>query len=376
VATALALGALLFGAGQPTFGDDSQQVLSIDHLVPHVSSVPAMAGQTASLYLRERVQVGTVVRSRSFEDRVVLFVHGAGTPAEVAFDVAYADYSWMAFLAQAGYDVFSVDMTGYGRSSRPAPMDDACNLAPQQQMKLVPAVIPDQCSASYPHQMTTLQSDWDDIGAAVEFVRDLRHVERVNLVAWSLGGPRAGGFAAHNPDRVRKLVLLAPVYRPEAPTNPPDQVPADGAAMDTQSHDEFIVDWDRQVGCAGQYDPAVAESIWSSMLESDDVGSTWGAGVRRAPLVTNWGWNRAAARGLRIPTLIVSGEHDKQVNPDSVRQLWADLGSTQKAFIDLACSSHNAMWETNHQVLFEASLDWLNDSSVDGVQNGMLRLGD
>jgi pimeloyl-ACP methyl ester carboxylesterase len=47
---------------------------------------------------------------------VVLFVHGAGTPAEVSFDVPYKDYSWMAYLAQAGYDVFSVDMTGYGRS--------------------------------------------------------------------------------------------------------------------------------------------------------------------------------------------------------------------------------------------------------------------
>ena len=59
----------------------------------------------------------------------MLFVHGAGTPAEVAFDVPYQDYSWMAYLARAGFDVFSVDMTGYGRSTRPAPMNDPCNLA-------------------------------------------------------------------------------------------------------------------------------------------------------------------------------------------------------------------------------------------------------
>jgi tRNA 2-selenouridine synthase len=35
-------------------------------------------------------------------DKVVLFVHGGGTPGAVAFDVPYQDYSWMAFLAAAG----------------------------------------------------------------------------------------------------------------------------------------------------------------------------------------------------------------------------------------------------------------------------------
>jgi esterase/lipase len=73
---------------------------------------------------------------------------------------------------------------------------------------------------------------------------------------------------------------------------------------------------------------------------------------------------------------MLSGEHDKQVNPESVRQLWQDLGSTQKVFVDLACSSHNAMWERQHVVLFQATVDWLNGSSVNGVDNGTLRLGD
>ena len=58
-----------------------------------------------------------------------IFVHGAGTPAEVAFDVPQPDYSWMAYLARAGFDVFAMDTTGYGRSIRPAAMNDPCNLA-------------------------------------------------------------------------------------------------------------------------------------------------------------------------------------------------------------------------------------------------------
>ena len=47
----------------------------------------------------------------------------------------------------------------------------------------------------------------------------------------------------------------------------------------------------------------------------------------------------------------------------------------EKAFIDLACSSHNAMWEKNHNLLFKASLEWLSLGSVNGTQEGMLRLG-
>jgi hypothetical protein len=55
--------------------------------------------------------------------------------------------------------------------------------------------------------------------------------------------------------------------------------------------------------------------------------------------------------------------------------LYADLGSTQKVFVDLACSSHNAMWERNHLVLFRASLEWLSKGTVNGNEQGSLRLG-
>ena len=58
-----------------------------------------------------------------------------------ALDVPYGDYSWMAHLANAGFDVFSMDMEGYGRSTRPTVMNDPCNLSHDQQLLFVPAVI-------------------------------------------------------------------------------------------------------------------------------------------------------------------------------------------------------------------------------------------
>ena len=356
--------------GLPLAADDSSRLLTIDHFVRAKSTVPAIAGQLTQIYVRERVMAGVVARGTVAPDRVVLFVHGAGTPAEVAFDVDYDDYSWMAFLARAGFDVFSVDMSGYGRSTRPAPMNDPCNLARDRQAGFTTA----PCVPSYPHATTTIGSDWNDVGAAVDYIRAMRRVERVSLVAWSLGGPRSGGYAAQNPQKVNRLVLLAPGYRRDMPADAP-KTQAEGPAFNTQSRAEFDANWDRQVGCPAQYEPAAAESVWSSMLASDPVGATWGPGVRRAPQTTTWGWNQAVVGKTMTPTLMVAGVHDKQVPPDRVRELYMDLGAKQKVFVDLACSSHNAMWEKNHLLLFRASLEWLEKGPVNGAQDGMLRLG-
>jgi len=351
--------------------DDGERVLTLDHFVRVRSTVPAISGQDAQIYVRERVQAGRALRGGSFANRVVLFVHGAGTPSEVAFDVPYRDYSLMAFLARAGLDVFGMDTTGYGRSTRPSAMGDPCNLAKDRQAPFVAA----PCTPSYSHQLTTIASDWNDIGAVVDYVRTLRRVDRVSLVAWSLGGPRAGGYAVQHPDLVERLVLLAPAYNKSASSDPPAKLPPDGVPMNTQSREEFYANWDRQVGCTEQYDPAAADAVWSAMLESDPLGATWGPGVRRAPATTVWGWNAAMSAKAKMPSLLVAGAHDKQVVPERVRELYADIGSSGKVFVDLACASHNAIWEKNHLLLFKASLEWLTTGTVNGVKDGEVKLG-
>jgi pimeloyl-ACP methyl ester carboxylesterase len=112
------------------------------------------------------------------------------------------------------------------------------------------------------------------------------------------------------------------------------------------------------------------------MQASDPVGATWGPGVRRASNSRRVpGWDAAAVANLKAPTLLVSGVHDKQVDPASVRQLYATIGATDKVFIDLGCASHNAMWEKPHLLLFDASRQWLAGGSVNGTKSGTLRLG-
>src|SRR4051794_898848 len=150
IARALVLGMSIIGCLP---AEPATDLIRTDHFVTVNSIAPALKGKTAKIYVREVARPGAAQSSTS---QVVLFVHGAGTPAEVAFDVPYKDYSWMAFLARAGYDVFAMDMTGYGKSSRPEPMNNPCNLTAQQQAQFVPSVIPAPCAAIYKDSVTTI----------------------------------------------------------------------------------------------------------------------------------------------------------------------------------------------------------------------------
>ncbi len=121
-----------------------------------------------------------------------------------------------------------------------------------------------------------------------------------------------------------------------------------------------------------------SRAIWSELVASDSVGKTWGTGVRRAPNVPSWGFNKEVVAKMTTPYLMISGENDKQVNPATVRQLYADLGSTDKVFIDLACSSHNAMWEKKPSVaVVRLGVAGLADhrGKVGGMSQGQIKLG-
>src|SRR2546421_12863287 len=57
-------------------------------------------------------------------ERTVIYVHGATYPSETAFDLKLDGLSWMEYIAQRGYDVYLLDLRGYGKSVRPPEMAD------------------------------------------------------------------------------------------------------------------------------------------------------------------------------------------------------------------------------------------------------------
>jgi pimeloyl-ACP methyl ester carboxylesterase len=353
---------------------DPGNIQTIDYMVPHISTVPANSGKRVELFVREKV------RGRNRGNRsVVLMIHGATTSVVPAFDLQFENYSWMEYLATAGFDVFAMDQTGYGLSPRPM-MDDPCNtLSSEQQSYLLPKPLAQPCSPAYPFQLTTIQSDWDEIDTVVEYLRRFRNVDKVSLVAWSRGGPRAGGYAALYPDKVERLFLLAPGYIRLSPSNPPGVMPQPGVPSNVLGSAAFHDDWDTQVKCENQFTPKIRGAVTSTMLDFDPLGSTWGAGgTRRAPNwnspgpgFNSWGWNAALASQVRVPTLLIRGDVDTKVPAVQVSDLYGDLvAAPQKVFVHVACASHYLIWENQHMSLLQASEEWLRSGTFAGQTNG------
>jgi len=177
--------ALLLGHAfaQPAAADEGTHLIRLDHYVGVRSTVPAIAGQVAPIYVREVVRADTALRNESLANRVVLFVHGAGTPAEVSFDVPYQDYSWMEYLARAGFDVWLVDLRGRpGTTAR---------------------------SGSSVHDYDIDDLVRFDVDTLISYVLAETHAKDVAWVGHSLGGGVAMQFFYQFPQRVERLVLIS-----------------------------------------------------------------------------------------------------------------------------------------------------------------------
>lgn len=374
-AAALAAAAALTARPSPADSD----FVTIDRFVPHVSTVPANAGRRVGLFVHEKLsrQTAEALAAGEASAGAVLFVHGNSVPSVPDFDLPYDDYSWMAALAEAGFDTFAVDLTGYGHSPRPA-MDDPCNLDKQDQATVTPNPLAGPCEPSYPHRLTSFETDWDEIDSVVEHIRALRGVDRVHLIGWSMGGPRAGGYAARHPEKVARLVLYAPGYFPGSPSDRPDAFPPAGVPMSLQTREGLMQNrWQSQVACEDQVDPGIRDVIWRTIMSYDSFGSVWGPpeGVMRVRTFAQYGWNEEAAARVTAPTLILVGEQDGLL--PSAEALYADLtGAESKVLVKMACATHFALWETpQHEFMHRASLEWLRDGVLRGRREGVMSVG-
>ena len=349
----------------------ADNVLRVDHFVPHISTVPVNAGAPVGLYVRERVlaSVARDAATRKQTAPVVLFVHGGFSPSAVAYDLDYKDYSWMAHLARAGFDVFAMTHTAYGASPKPV-MDDPCNVDPKQQALLIPHVLKAPCAPRYPFKLVSSQTEWDEVEAVANYLMRLRGVKKISMVGWSTGTPRIGGYAAKNPDKVERIVFLAPAPF-FADDKPPATFPEPGAPVILQTRERLEKErWLADVKCDGQIDDdSVRDVMWRELMKEEGVGATWvPGGLMRAPNRMNYGWRENVPK-IQAPTLIVLGEFD---NFERRQDSWKALTVKDKLFVKVACGSHYLQYEKNRKALHAATLEWLRRGTVNGQRSGSL----
>jgi pimeloyl-ACP methyl ester carboxylesterase len=363
---------------------EPSNIVTIDHAVPHTSTVAANAGQTVNLFVRERVRDDVADRPRE----AVLMIHGRSIPMLAAAELRYRDYDWALSLARSGgLDVFMLDFQGSGRSPRPM-MDDPCNAPTAQQGILIPNPLAATCPHSYPATLNTSTSDLDELDTVIEYIRKLRGVEKVHLIGWSAGSFRIGPYAARHPEKVASLLFLSPIFNANfrGPPAIADPTPMTlGTRADVFAGDGKTLGWDVEVKCENQREPGIQDVVWAAIMENDDIGRTWGPppadapsgstpeGVMRIRSSVNAVrvWNSDVAVQITVPTLIIRGEFDTgQGALQQVAELYNLIQNDNKLRFTVQCAGHYMPWEKQRHLLQEISRQWIRDGRVSGFDHG------
>ncbi|RAS25893.1 alpha-beta hydrolase superfamily lysophospholipase [Paraburkholderia bryophila] len=299
------------------------------------------------LHIRNKRAAG---KSGFGEARTVLLMHGATYGSGSLYDTAIGGYSFMDYLACAGFDVYAVDARGYGESTRP------------QQMNL-------PSSQSEPIGRT--ESGIRDFTTAVNFVLRTSGIARLNVIGMSWGGSVTGAFTARNGHKVRKLGLVAPQWISDRPI-PLDAGGSLGGYRVVRAADAR----ERWVGAAPEWkrDTLIPEGGFTAWLNNtlrsepddelrknqsiravngpvQDIREFWAAGK---PFYD--------PGQIEVPVLLIHGEWDIDVPLALMQDYFVHLtGSPNKRWLELGEATHMLMLEKNRVQAYDALAGFLSE---------------
>jgi pimeloyl-ACP methyl ester carboxylesterase len=300
--------------------------------------------QDAGIQLHLR-HVQPASRGKYFPGRIVLFVHGATFPSTVAFDFDLPGGSWMRQLAAQGLDVYALDIRGYGGSTRPRALDE-----------------PPEANAPF---ATTAEAT-RDIAAAVDHILEQGKAPSLNLVGWSWGTTTTASFAASQPAKIRRLVLVSPVWLPMQP-------PKYQGAWRASTHDSaraFMTAGIPADRVAQISPPEQFERWWKETLATDPQGAEHAPPILRSPngvmkdFNEIWGAGRPAydPAAIRAPTLLVVGEWDVVTPPAMAIALYPRLsGAADRRLVLMSEATHFMALETHRARLFRAVQEFIQE---------------
>jgi pimeloyl-ACP methyl ester carboxylesterase len=288
----------------------------------------------------------------SSPDKILLFVHGATYPAETAFDLPIEGVSMMDLIAARGYDVYLVDVRGYGHSTRPAEMSQP----PEANKPIVSTKV-----AAH------------DLGAAVDYILKKRKVSKIDVMGWSWGTSIAGLYTSEHNDKVNRLVLYAPQWiRNEPPAPAAANAPPLGAYR-LVSKESAKARWLKGVAADKQADlipPGVFDAWANATWATDPEASKQNPPMLRAPngvmedSLSTWGAGKALydPGKITVPTLLLHAEWDADLPSYQAQGYFAQLKNTPyKRLIELSEGTHTVMMEKNRMQFFHELMGFLDE---------------
>jgi len=251
---------------------------------------------------------------RKFKDTpknkpVLILVHGSSLCALPSYDLRVpgreSEYSMMDICAERGFDVWTIDHEGYGKSSRTA-----------SNSNIAMAV--------------------DDIGAMLPILKQETGQTQYNFYGQSSGALRAASFAQAYPQHVSRLVLDAFVWTGEG--SPTLAKRREGLAEYRASNTRKL-ERKNLVGIfsrdmSGTAEDIVAETVADSQLSyGDSVPSGTFVDMCSALPVVD-------PEKLPFPVLILRGAHDGIATLDDLLKFFAKLPNDDKQFTVMAGAAH------------------------------------
>ncbi len=279
--------------------------------------------------------------------RTVLFVHGATFPASSTFGVSLPrGGSWSGFVATRGFDVYSLDIRGYGGSTRPASMSQP------------PGANPPFADA---------KDAVRDISAAVDYILAQPGARKPTLIGWSWGTTTTAAYAAEHPGKIERLVLVAPVWLGVKPQ------PYQGAyrVSTYESARAFAVR-----GMPAKFIDAISpqenfDAWWKATLATDPEGARRSPPVVRSPNGVMRDFDESWAAGkptydpakIRAPTLLLVGDWDAITPPAMAQGLYEQLtNAVERRLVRFSEATHFMIIEKHRLRLFNEVQNFLDQA--------------
>jgi pimeloyl-ACP methyl ester carboxylesterase len=259
---------------------------------------------------------------------VILFVHGSSMASQPTFDLQVpgrAESSAMDYFVRRGFDCWSVDMEGYGRSTK-----DRDNNAP-------------------------IAQGADDCFTAATYIQKLRGKKPMHVYGISSGALRAALFAQRHPELVARLALDAMVWTGEgSPTlaERKKKLPEFQSKSRRPINRDFVFSiFNRDH--PGAAEDSVIEAFADYILKLDDSvpTGTYVDMCSRLPVID--------PTAIKSPTLVMRGQWDGIASMEDLLKFFEKLPNPDKQFTVMPGISHASFQQKNYLMVYHILLSFL-----------------